>query len=124
MGRAFESFHNKAFVVGRGPQLANCATPNDKVQLTEHHGDRLTIQADLACDGMVVLSDTFFPGWRARVDHTAAQIYEVNGSMRGVLVPKGVHTVTMRYRPTRMYLGAGLTLLGVLGRLGLAWHLA
>jgi uncharacterized membrane protein YfhO len=66
------------------------------------------------CAGMVVLSDTFYPGWRARVDHQPAAIYEVNGGMRGVLVPRGSHTVTMRYRPLSAYIGAALTLLGVL----------
>jgi uncharacterized membrane protein YfhO len=69
---------------------------------------------------MVVVSDTFYPGWRARVDRQPAEIFEVNGAMRGVLVPKGTHTVTMRYRPLSVYLGAALSLLGVLGALALA----
>ena len=38
----------------------------------------------------------------------------------GVAVPRGAHTVTMRYRPLSVYLGAALTLLGILGALGLA----
>jgi uncharacterized membrane protein YfhO len=75
--------------------------------------DRLAIRASLACAGMIVLSDTYYPGWRARVDHQPAQIYEVNGAMRGVVVPKGVHTLTMRYRPVSVYLGAALSLLGI-----------
>ena len=41
--------------------------------------------------------------------------------MRGVAVPRGSHTVTMRYRPVSVYLGAALTLLGILGALALAW---
>ena len=120
IGRAPESFHSKAYIVGRAPPLIPCATPGDAVQLTEHQADRLAIHADLPCDGMVVLSDTFYPGWRARVDRQPAEIFEVNGAMRGVLVPKGTHTVTMRYRPLSVYLGAALSLLGVLGALALA----
>ena len=58
-----------------------CAAP-DHVQLIEHDADRLSIRADLACDGTVVLSDTFYPGWRARVDHRPAEITRVNGAMR------------------------------------------
>ena len=34
--------------------------------------------------------------------------------MRGVLVPKGTHDITMRYRPMSVYLGAAMTALGVL----------
>ena len=69
---------------------------------------------------MVVLSDTYFPGWRARVDGKAAQIYEVNGAMRGVMVPGGLHTLTMRYRPASVIWGGLLTLVGILGAVGLA----
>jgi hypothetical protein len=119
LGRDPESFRRKAHMVGPPPPVETCATP-DNVQLVEHAADRLAIRAEMACDGMVVLSDTFYPGWRARVDHRSAEIYEVNGAMRGVAVPRGTHTVTMRYRPLSVYLGAALTLLGILGALGLA----
>ena len=107
-------------MVAAPPKVEACGAA-DKVELIEHEPDRLAIRAEMACDGMVVLSDTFYPGWRARVDHQPAAIYEVNGAMRGVAVARGVHTVTMRYRPVSVYLGAGLTLLGVLGALALAF---
>jgi Bacterial membrane protein YfhO len=113
IGRDPESFHHKAYIAGKPPRVEACAAP-ETVQLIEHDADRLTIRADLACDGMVVLSDAFYPGWRARVDHRPAGIFQVNGAMRGVLVPRGSHTVTMRYRPWTVYLGAALTLLGIL----------
>jgi hypothetical protein len=109
-----EGFRRMAFMPGEPPRLESCDTAGEKVELIEHFADRLAIRADLACGGMVILSDTFFPGWRARVDHQPAQIYQVNGAMRGVVVPRGAHTVTMRYRPVSVYLGAALTLLGVL----------
>jgi hypothetical protein len=117
VGQAPESFRRKAHMVGQPPRVEPCAAP-DTVQLIEHAPDRLAIRAEMACDGMVVLSDTFYPGWRARVDHRPAEIHEVNGAMRGVAVPRGTHTVTMRYRPVSVYLGAGMTLLGILGALG------
>jgi hypothetical protein len=118
VGQAPESFRRKAHMVGPLPPLETCAAP-DTVELVEHAPDRLAIRADMACDGMVILSDTFYPGWRARVDHLPAEIHEVNGAMRGVAVPRGTHTVTMRYRPVSVYLGAAFTLLGILGALGL-----
>jgi hypothetical protein len=119
VSQAPDSFRSKAHMVGRPPAVQTCAAPDD-VQLIEHAPDRLAIRAAMACDGMVILSDTFYPGWRARVDHRPAAIYEVNGAMRGVAVPRGIHTITMRYRPLSMYLGAALTLFGVLGALSWA----
>ena len=119
VGQAPESFRRKAHMVGPLPPLETCAAP-DTVELVEHAPDRLAIRAEMACGGMVILSDTFYPGWRARVDHLPAEIHEVNGAMRGVAVPRGTHTITMRYRPVSVYLGAALTLLGILGALGWA----
>jgi len=117
--RELESFRRKAHMVAPPPPVQTCAAP-DTVQLIEHAPDRLAIRAEMACDGLVVLSDTFHPGWRARVDHRPAGIYEVNGAMRGVAVPQGTHTITMRYRPVSVYLGAALSLAGILGAMGWA----
>jgi uncharacterized membrane protein YfhO len=112
--------HNQAVMLGKGPSLAPCAG-QDFVDLLEHQPDRLLIRANMSCPGMVVLSDTYFPGWRARVDGKPVEIYPVNAAMRGVLVPGGgLHTVTMRYRPATVIWGALLTLVGFLGALGLA----
>jgi hypothetical protein len=114
--------HDQAVLLGKAPALEPCWTPGgaqEKVELLEHGADRLLIRANLSCPGMVILSDTYFPGWRARVDRKAAQIYEVNGAMRGVMVPAGLHSVTMRYRPASVIVGGALTLVGILGALGL-----
>jgi hypothetical protein len=119
VGQDPESFRHKAHMMEQPPPVETCAAP-DTVKLVEHGADRLVINAEMACDGMVVLSDAFYPGWRARVDHRIAKIYEVNGAMRGVAVPRGRHTVTMRYRPVSVYLGAALSLLGILGALSWA----
>ena len=119
VGQDPESFRHKAHMTEQPPPVETCAAP-DTVKLVEHGADRLVIDAEMACDGMVVLSDAFYPGWRARVDHRLARIYEVDGAMRGVAVPHGRHTVTMRYRPVSVYLGAALSLLGILGALGWA----
>jgi Bacterial membrane protein YfhO len=113
-----EAYRRKATITAPAPKLESCSG-EDRVELIEHFADRLTIRADLACTGMVVLSDAFYPGWRARLDHRLTPIHEVNGAMRGVIVPQGSHTITMRYRPMTVYLGAALSLLGILGALAL-----
>jgi uncharacterized membrane protein YfhO len=63
---------------------------------------------------MVVLSETFFPGWKATVDGRAVPIYEADGALRGVVVEAGLHRIDIRYRPISVYAGAFLTALGLL----------
>jgi hypothetical protein len=112
-------FHHLAFLLDPAPRLETCGTP-DGVAVQEHAPNQVRIQAKMACKGMVILSDTFFPGWRATIDGASAPIYEVNAAMRGVIVPAGAHTLTFQYRPASVVWGALLTLLGIGGAIALA----
>ena len=74
----------------------------------------------MACRGMVVVSDNWFPGWVADVDGHAVTIERVDAGIRGIAVDAGRHTVTMRYRPGSLLAGVialvlGLGLTGWLG---------
>jgi Bacterial membrane protein YfhO len=109
-----DDLHHKAFSTAKIPALAPCNAADD-VSIPSYTPDKITIKAGMGCDGMVVLSDTFYPGWYAKVDGKPAPIYQVNAAMRGLVVPQGVHTVTMVYRPRSVYLGAALTFLGLAG---------
>jgi hypothetical protein len=107
------AWRGKAYLMEPPPPVETCGGA-DRVELVEHAADRLDIRADMACAGMVVLSDTFYPGWRARVDHQPVSIFEVDGALRGVVVPRGSHAITMRYRPASAIAGAALSICGVL----------
>jgi len=108
--------HDMAFLLGDAPAMETCASP-DHVELQEYSPNRVQIKARMACKGMVVLSDVFFPGWHAAIDGSSAPIYEVNEAMRGVVVPAGDHTLTFQYLPLSVVSGFLLTLAGVGGAL-------
>lgn len=99
---------------GAAPILGGCSGGNDNVQMPVHQPNFIRMTADLECRGMVILTDTWFPGWRARVDGRTARIYEVYGGVRGVMVDGGRHRIEMRYRPGSVYLGGALTLLAAM----------
>jgi hypothetical protein len=125
-GRGFVNGHgkelrSKAFTAGAAPQFPPCPDAADKVAVTRYRSSSVDITADLTCDGMVVLSDTFYPGWRATVDGKAVPVQEVDFAIRGVLVPKGHHDIRYRYRPWSVYLGGLLSFAGVAGVLALVF---
>ncbi len=101
-----------AFVVdGEPPTLAPCpGAAGDDVQMPLHAANYVQIRADLTCRGMVILTDTYYPGWRATVDGQSAEIHEVYGGVRGVIVEAGSHVIEMRYRPWSVLAGLLLTL--------------
>jgi hypothetical protein len=106
----------QTFVEGAVPQLASCPEPEmEIVALTERLPEGVKIDANLRCRGMVIVSDTYFPGWVATVDGRPATIYEAYGFLRGVVVEGGRHRIEMRYRPRSVYWGAALSLIGLSG---------
>jgi hypothetical protein len=93
----------------------------DDVRLVERGDSRFVVDARMACPGTVVVSETFFPGWKAAVDGREAPVREMFGAVQGVDVPAGQHRVELNYRPISVFLGAAMTALGLLCALALAF---
>jgi hypothetical protein len=87
-----------AFVVGPAPKVESCAG-DEPVVFRAYDSGRVSLSARLQCAGFLVLTDTWYPGWRATVDGRETPIHEAYGALRGVVVPAGAHTVEFRYRP-------------------------
>jgi len=77
------------------------------------NSDTMRINADLRCRGLLIVSETFYPGWEATVDGKPQPIHEVFGALRSVVLESGSHRVEMRYRPGVVALGAALSGAGV-----------
>ncbi|MBS1826488.1 MAG: YfhO family protein [Acidobacteria bacterium] len=95
------------------PQLETCAAA-DTVAIRQHDTDHVAIDATMACRGMVILSETMYPGWQATIDGNPARIWEAYGVFRGVVVEAGNHRIDFRFRPRTVYYGAALTALGLI----------
>jgi hypothetical protein len=72
--------------------------------------DRVSLEADMAQPGYVVLLESWAPEWRASVDGTAAPLLRANLIFRAVPVPAGRHRIEMSYRSLAAALGLGLSL--------------
>jgi hypothetical protein len=104
---------NTVLLTGPAPRLEACEGA-DRAVIREYTPNQITLDVQLGCTGMVIVSDAWFPGWRADVDGQSAEIYRAYGLIRGVVVGKGSHRLRMTYRPVTLYAGAGLALLGLL----------
>lgn len=78
----------------------------------------VVVEATSDCAGLLILTDTYFPGWKATVNGRPATIHATNGMFRGVLVEPGRSTVVFRYRPHTFAAGLRISGAAVVGSLG------
>ena len=74
---------------------------------------RLLVQANE--NSLLVLSDTYFPGWKAFIDGRETKIYRANYTFRAIPLNAGTHRVEFVYDPLSFKLGAVVTLMGIIG---------
>jgi uncharacterized membrane protein YfhO len=83
--------------------------------MDRYTSDEVTLQVESTCAGLLVLPDTYFPGWTATVNGHERPIYPTDGAFRGVTVPKGTSRVEFRYEPRQFQAGIVLAAGGVVG---------
>jgi hypothetical protein len=69
------------------------------------------LDAVMAHEGFVVISETAWRGWRAFVDGRPAKIVRANHAFLGVFVPAGQHKVRVVYLPQSFVIGRMISLI-------------
>ena len=72
--------------------------------------------------GFLVLTDTYYPGWRATIAGKQLSIVEVDGVFRGVEVPKGDNIIRFEYKPNSFDLGLKISIAGLAGTILLLFY--
>ena len=81
-------------------------------RITEYEHQRLAVSVD-SPGGVLVVTDAYYPGWRAYLDGVETPIYPTDLAFRGVRLPPGPHMVEMRYQPASFSVGLALTGVGL-----------
>jgi hypothetical protein len=89
----------------------NCAGA-DRFRTIARTPAAVVVEADMACPGLLVAGDAYYPGWRARVDGRRVPVQEVY-AVRAVRLDAGLHRVEFSYRPSSVYWGIGTALSGL-----------
>ena len=82
-----------------------------------YQANRLELDVQAQSRGLLVLSEIYYPGWRAAVNGNGEKIHKVDGLLRGVVVPKGRSRVVLRYSPVSVMAGGAISLAAFLGTL-------
>jgi hypothetical protein len=72
----------------------------------------LEVRATATGNNLLFLSETYYPkGWKAYLDGKETEIYRLNYLFRGVIIPQGTHTMTMKFEPATFMLGKTISLI-------------
>lgn len=80
---------------------------------------RITVQVASTGGGFLVLSESFYPGWRARIGEREVAVQRTNLSLQGLPVPPGQQTVTFEFAPLTLRVGAAASTLAAAALVGL-----
>ncbi len=96
------------YVIIEGAQTtpgADCASHQGQVHFEEDGPNKLIVTIDSDVAGWVVLSDVWYPGWRAYMDGEAIQIQRADYLFRAIKSHPGIHQLSIEYQPLEFYVG-------------------
>lgn len=85
-------------------------TASEQATLTAYEANGMELYVHAESRGLLVLSEAFYPGWRASVNGRPVSIYKVDGALRGIVVPEGDSRVLLDYAPASVLAGGLLTM--------------
>ena len=105
---------------GQTSTQPNSSQTQAKAAIVTLDAERVVVKTDCRKEQFLILSDTYYPGWKATVDEKEVPIHRSDYVLRGVFVPAGSHIVTFIDRPAPLLIGASLAALAGLALLLIA----
>lgn len=84
------------------------------VSITSYKLNSITLNVSTAKSGFLVLSEIYYPGWKAYVDGSPRRVYRADWSLRAIPIEKGSHHIEFLFEPESYRHGSWITL-GTIG---------
>ncbi len=102
---------------GAGTAMGGAAGPGTAT-IEAYADNEVRVATTSLTPALLVLSDTYYPGWRAFVDGGEQPLVRGDLLFRVVPVPAGQHQVIFRFEPTSIRLGLAISLAALLCAIG------
>ncbi len=106
-------------VVEGGRALEGMTGEHESVGFLARGLNDMELEVRAAAPGYLVLSEVYYPGWRATVDGRPARVLRANYAFRAVeILEAGTHRIRLWYAPMSFQIGAGLSTVTILCLVG------
>lgn len=94
-----------------GPPPVPTERPAGTVHIKSRKAGEYVLEAENDADAFLVLSEAYYPGWRAEVDGSPGDVLPANHLIQAVRLPPGKHVVRFSYRSRFLGVGVAIALL-------------
>lgn len=91
-------------------------------RVERYASNEVVVRVEAERPALLVLADTFYPGWRAAVDGREVEVLRANVCQRAVAVPAGEHVVRFHFDSPTVAAGAWVSFISLL-LVAAAWRL-
>ncbi|MCA9910523.1 MAG: YfhO family protein, partial [Anaerolineae bacterium] len=89
-----------AMIMGLPPEAATTSDDGFRpASIREYTPERVVVDVESAYPGYLLLTDAYYPGWRATVNTESVPIYRADVMFRAVAIPAGKSEVVFEYHP-------------------------
>lgn len=88
----------------------NRQLPGNIVKVQEYTNNKVVVDTSTASSGFLVLSDSYYPGWKVYVDGQERELLAANINQRAVYLEKGENIIVFSYEPQSVKVGVGISL--------------
>jgi Bacterial membrane protein YfhO len=92
------------------PNFRRTGNPSGSVEFLHYASNEAELTVQTLREAILVFSDSYYPGWVAKVDGHDTAIYRANITQRAVVVPAGEHRVLYQFKPTSVLVGFWVSL--------------
>jgi uncharacterized membrane protein YfhO len=86
----------------------------ENVEIISFEPDEIIVQTNLSYPGILVLSEMWYPGWKAYDNGRPSEILRANYLLRGIYLDEGIHEVKFLYNPLSLKMGGSITIISLI----------
>lgn len=76
-----------------------------QINILNYKAEEIKISTNNNLNGILVLSEAYYPGWNAYIDGIKVPVIRANHVMRAIFVPKGLHNILFKFESLSFKIG-------------------
>ncbi len=88
--------------------------PNAQAEIIGYSDQSVLVRTRSRSDTPLVISNIYYPGWKAYIDGKEKNISEVDYLLQSVVIPQGEHILLLKYRPSIFFKALLISAVGLM----------